>query len=578
MKTKRSLKKQSFRLLQRGLKRGLIGAAIVQTIACNPSSESLKKYTATKKTFGPVHDIETAVQNYIPADLFMIELDPSTPLIFVAGQPAKALIHTNLNLPGVQYRLVSNDLPRGMTVKDLGNGDWELSWTPSKEILPQNLNEHPVNEFHLSLDIAPVASPQVQRIISTLSTETVFHYTLLRSTTAPEVVDIVGVKNYPDVTEINEGTILPLKIIVKDPSSSNTQKPKLLSVTVPNKINKEQQIISGSAFLFMDTEPRQVGADTWEFNATFDTENNPVPEFKIPDLEQLPSTIRANLTFQILSANRTLSPEKVVTFNIKYKRELLRPLIKVTPPSVYSQDSTWTESFKAMLPARFGEMSVFLTDDTLALPGNPVMSCQNSEKASFNQNCKITWKIPCDLTPGDYQIKLSATGEYEGQKTLTEAIKTVTVKDKKFRRGQKCLNPKVNNSASQEAPASTVSTETIVPTITTPETTAIAPVATVPATPLAKPTEKTDKAVTTTAAPAAEPSFFGDSGSANGAVKTTAPENVNPIVDDATKPGSTATEHKQKHKSSHRAGRSNRHHSAPKHKNASNSTTGGNNE
>lgn len=436
MKLKTNLKRPA----QPWIQKGLVGALLLQAVACNPTSDNLKKYTELRKTLGPVHNTKLPIQEYSPTNLYNIETEPKTP-IFVVGRRNTIKIRTGVNLPGVTHRLVSNDLPRGAEpLRETGKGEWELAWTPPKDILPQNFNDHPNYSFRLSLDISPSNDPQIQNIIQTLATDTVVTYTLLRSDVAPEVIAVKGIKNYREVTEINEGDIVNLEIVVKDPSSSNTQKPKLIPVVTPNRINREQQILSGHAFLFVDNEPVQVAQDTWQFKASFDTANNSVPEFSVADQPTAPNSILANLTFQILSSNRTLSPEQTITFNVTYKRELLRPNIYLNPGlAVYSQDSQWSEKFKVALASRDGEMVVFLPDETSNLPGNPTLGpCKNIDNSSRKQECTVNWKIPCDLQAGDYQIKVNAAGEYGDQKTSKEVVKTIRIKESNSKK--KCVS------------------------------------------------------------------------------------------------------------------------------------------
>jgi hypothetical protein len=418
--------------LVKGSLMGLLVLGTLGLVACGTSSsDSLRRYSKLQKTLGPAHNAPTSTQTYQRSDLFMIELDPSTPAIFVVGQKNVLRIKTALHLPGTKYQLVSRDLPRGATpFKPIGQGVWEMTWTPNKDLIPRTMTTAPQYSFHVALQILEVTNLQSKSIVDELETEREYTYTLLRSNTVPEIVDIKGVSPYPQVTKLNQGDVINLAVFVKDPSSSATQKPKLSPIAVPNKISDELQIISGHAFVYLEGEPIMVKPDLWQFNLQFDTKNNSVPEFNLNGKSVFSPTILANLTFEVIGASRSLSVEKTLTFEITYRRELMKPTFKANPEhQIVSQNSTWSYTFSAYLPKAIGTLAVFLNDETVKLPGTPKLSCKSNRKESTQQACRIDWKIPCEVTPGDVVLKVTAAAEYQGQNTATELQKALTVKE-----------------------------------------------------------------------------------------------------------------------------------------------------
>jgi hypothetical protein len=476
---------------------GLLILAMMTVGACGSqsSNSSLQKYSKLRKTLGPVHNSPTPTQTYVPTDLFLLEVDPSTPTNFTVGQKNVLRFRTALNLKGTKYRLVSRDLPRGSEpLKDLGQGIWELAWTPSQELIPHNVNEPIRGGFHIALDIYEVTDLQSKNLVQTLATEREVHYSLLRSGLAPEITEFGGIAPYPQVTKLNEGDVLNLVITVKDPASSPMQKPKLLPIVVPNRITKEQRVISGHGFLFLDTEPTMVQPGVWQFKAFFDTKNNSVPEYNIEGKPSLAPNILADLSLQVLSANRTLSAEKTLTFEITYRRELLKPAFRANPEiQPVNQNSTWTYSFESYLPSVVGTMTTYLSEETVKLPGTPKMTCKHGKKESAQQSCKIDWKVSCSVAPGDVTIKVIAAAEYQGQNTSTELQKKLTISENK-----KCSKPAPEVKSVPSDKTTDPSTPKIEPKTLAPK--AAAPKSTTPkgtSTKSKTPTKKTKKPTTT---------------------------------------------------------------------------------
>lgn len=432
--------------LKSSIQIGFSSAFILGMVACGESTPSnLEKYSNIKKNMGPVHSQQAPIQNYPASDLYLIDLDPTTPPIFILGRRNVLRFRTALNLPGTQYRLVSHDLPRGAeALKDLGNGVWELAWTPSRDLIPQGSNSQPIFSFTLSLEVLKVTNPQSENILATLSTERKFHYTVARSVDAPEITEIKGVAPYPEVTKVNEGEIVDLLITVKDPASTATQKPRLIPLARTNKVTTEQVIVSGHGFLILEEEPVMIKPDVWQFKASFDTKNNPIPEFNLNGTPIINPVITANLAFQILSPNNTISPEKNLTFEITYRRELLKPAFKTENPGhqILQQGTNWKFEFESYMPSTIGSLATFLNEETTKLPGTPTLDCDMGRKMSHRQWCTLHWKIPCDLPAGDVTIKINSAAEYEGQNSSGELQKTLTIQE-----GTRCSNSKSSSKS-----------------------------------------------------------------------------------------------------------------------------------
>lgn len=419
------------------LKNGLVALILITTAACgtqsSKSSNSLKKYSAFKKSLGPIHNSPSPTQTYIPSDLFVLELDPTTSTNFTAGQKNSLRFRTSVNLPGTKYRLISRDLPHGSEpLKDLGQGLWEFTWNPNPALIPNNSADNISGGFHVSLEFYETTNPQTKSLIQSLSTEREVQYFLFRISSSPEILDITGTAHYPEITKMNEGDIIELIITVKDPSSSPSQKPTLIPIPVSDRTTMNPPEVSGLRFLFLETEPKLLSSGLWEFRASFNTLNNSVPEFNINGQAQDSQILISHLNFQVKGANQTFSTETMRTFEITYRHELLKPSFKADPElQILNQGSTWSYSFESYIPSTVGTLTTFLSEDSIKQPGVPKIICKVKGRELNHQFCRIDWKIPCNITPGDIVIQATAAAEYEGQNTSAVLEKKITLLENK---------------------------------------------------------------------------------------------------------------------------------------------------
>jgi hypothetical protein len=215
-----------------------------------------------------------------------------------------------------------------------------------------------------------------------------------------------------------------------------------LPIATRNRLSKENSVISGHAFLFLDNEPVMTSPGLWQFKAIFDTKNNSVPEFNVEGQPLLVPQIQADLSLQILSANRSVSPIKTITFEITYRRELLKPAFKANPElQKVTQNGQWSYSFESYLPSAVGTLTTYLSDETVKLPGTPKLTCKTDKKRVNHQNCRLDWKVPCAMPSGDVVIKVISAAEYQGQNTSMELQKNLSVLENK-----KCVPPSAKTS------------------------------------------------------------------------------------------------------------------------------------
>jgi hypothetical protein len=428
------------------IKPGLSGALLITFTACAPqSSDSLGKYSQLKKKLGPVHNTPSRPQEYQAADLYSIDFNNGA--FFVVGQRNVITIRTALNLKGTKYRLISRDLPDGSEpLKDLGQGMWEFAWTPSSDTIPQNLNETQERRFHLALDIYDVSDLQAKSIVDQLSTETEVNYKIVRTIVAPEIVAIKGIAPHPQVTKLAEGDVVEMTIIVNDLSASPAQIPELIPVR--SQTASGLNIRDGKKFFEWENDPKQIKKGVWEFKAKFDTVNNSVSEINDNGKVDPSPTVLANLSFKVLGANHIVSPVKTVTFEITYRRELLRPGFQANPElQMVKQNSTWSYKFKSFIPSAVGTLTTFLSEETVKLPGTPKLACTKNRLGN-EETCNLTWKVPCSLSPGDVTVKINAAAQYLDQNTAMEFLKKVTISENK-----KCSPPQ-SLLAAPSAPSS----------------------------------------------------------------------------------------------------------------------------
>ena len=442
----------------------LLGSLLVLTLtSCGqnkPSSRSLKEYEQIKKTMGPVHDQPTIKQNYIQTDLYSINAENIPKVIFEVGQTNVLRINTSLKLPGTQYRLVSRDLPEGSTLSQASNtndGVWLFTWTPETHLM-SSFRSGIYKRFHVSIEVIDSSDPQAKEIAQSLSAETAIDYTLDYPKSAPEILSIEGTVAFPKATKINEGDRVHLVIRVKDSSASLAQKPVLITPRIQDKIHGVESIIDGSRFFYLQSEaklidPKQVNGleNVWEFQAEFNTRDfsliAPASESGKPPLQKVIS----NLIFEVQGANGKSSPQRIASFEITLRQELLRPAFKVLHPELelQSQNSTFKFEFESYLPSSVGTVNTFISEETTKLPGTPkLINCKSVSEFPSRKKCTLSWDIPCSQAPGDVTLKIVAAGDFNGQTTFVEYAKKITVVEHK-----KCVKTNPSKPKSTEPTA-----------------------------------------------------------------------------------------------------------------------------
>ncbi len=432
----------------------LVASSLILLGGCaNQSSSSkgtLKKYSDLKKTLGPVHNNpEPTDQKYAPSDLYklyVVNASGSADTNFVtlvAGQRNTITIHAELSLPGVSYRLISRDLPaESEPLKDLGNGNWEFSWNPSKD-LARALKDQPPQIFHVSIEILEVTDIRSKTLAEQLRAELTLNYRIINSSEAPEIIEVRNLDPNATITKINEGETRELEIIIKDTTSSLSQPPVLDYTPFTDRITREStDIDAGRRFMIWgpveplkDKVSGKILEGLWKATISFNTTLlEHVPVFPIPGVNTLPAAINSHLLlFSKSSATGIASPIIKISFQITYRRELLRPVIEGLNEelTITKQKETLKFSFKTYLPSSVGLITTFLSDEAVKLEGSPKLTCNKSSsgsgRTSQKQDCTFTWKIPCSMNPGDLSIKILAAGEYEGQRTSTEITKKISI-------------------------------------------------------------------------------------------------------------------------------------------------------
>lgn len=392
------------------------------------STNSLEQYKQIRKTLGPVHDEKPINQNYIQTDLYSINPQGIPKVVFEVGKRNVLRINTALRLPGTSYELISHDKPDGSELKNVGDGIWELAWTPSPNLMSV-FKTGTVRNFHVSIRVIDSTDLRAKEIIKNLAAESTIEYSLEFPKAAPEILSIAGIAPFPEVTKLNEGDVVALKIQIKDESSSTTQKPTLINPVEIDKLQGKESVISGSRFFILLSDATLVKPGIWEITAQLNTKDIAVPaiqqDFNKPALEKVIS----NLNLQVQGANGKISTQKIVSFEITYRQTLLRPVFETKNPELELKNQTdkVSFSFESYLPSAVGSMTTYLSDETVKIPGTPKLSCKVTKKIPFHQTCTLTWTIPCAQTPGDVSLKIISAGEHNGQNSSVEFIKKITV-------------------------------------------------------------------------------------------------------------------------------------------------------
>ncbi len=199
-----------------------------------------------------------------------------------------------------------------------------------------------------------------------------------------------------------------------------------------DRVSQEQCVYNGFQYVFYSTVPEKVKEGIWSFKAYIDTENNAVKDCYLKGSTQPAPKALANATFKVLGANRVLSSTKTLTFEINYRRELLRPELNANLDLVkVKQGSSLNYKFETSLPSAVGTLAAKLSDESTALTGAPKISCRLIKKSPQALSCQIKWKIPCSHALGPIQVKALTLAEYQNQKTSVELIKPIEVIENK---------------------------------------------------------------------------------------------------------------------------------------------------
>lgn len=401
------------------------------------SNNSLEQYKQIRKTLGPVHDEQPINQNYIQTDLYSINPQGIPKVVFEVGKRNVLRINTALRLPGTSYELVSYDNPEGSELQNVGDGVWELAWTPSANLMSV-FKAGTVRSFHVSIRVIDSTDLRAKEIIKNLAAETTIEYSLEFPKAAPEIIAIEGIAPFPEVTKLNEGDVVSLTIQIKDESSSTTQKPTLINPMEIDKVQGKESVISGSRFFILLSDATLVKPGLWEIKAQFNTKDIAVPAIQQDANKPALEKVISNLNLQVQGANGKISTQKMVSFEISYRQELLRPVFETKNPGLELKNQTdkVSFSFESYLPSAVGTMTTYLSDETIKLPGTPKLSCKVTKNIPFHQKCTLTWTIPCAQPIGDVSLKIISAGEHKGQNSSVEFIKKLTISEHR-----KCVPP-----------------------------------------------------------------------------------------------------------------------------------------
>lgn len=402
------------------------------------STNSLDQYKQMRKTLGPVHDEKPINQNYMQTDLYSINPEGAPKVVFEVGKRNVLRINTALRLPGTSYELVSNDLPHGSEpLQNKGNGMWEFAWTPSPDLMSV-FKTGTVRSFHISIRVIDATDLRAKEIVKNLAAESTIEYSLEFPKTAPEIIAIEGIAPFPEVTKLNEGDVVSLTIQIKDDSSSETQKPTLITPIGIDKQQGKESVINGNRFFILLSDATLVKHGLWQITAQFNTRDIAVPVIQPESGKPALDKVISNLNIQVQGANGKISTQKTVSFEITYRQELLRPVFETKRPELELKNQTdkYSFSFDSYLPSSVGSMTTYLSEETIKLPGTPKLACKVTKNIPFYQKCSLSWTIPCDQKPGDVLLKIISTGEYKGQNTSVELTKKLTVSEHR-----KCIPP-----------------------------------------------------------------------------------------------------------------------------------------
>lgn len=208
-------------------------------------------------------ELKVEEQELLPQLFFVTaegQVESTQILHFVAGSTKSYKINGRSMVDQTSFDLQALNLPEGATLKPDGNGQWDLTWTPSVNIIPEGQKGVDF-DTEIEFKVLETTSPRAKYAFSTAYKKTPFRLTVRHSNEQPTIEPSKEIFNLETVREA-QGSI-SFSIIVTDPASNGSLAPKFLR-EFDSGSSRQTALPAGFALSRGTSAPKYLGDGRWE--------------------------------------------------------------------------------------------------------------------------------------------------------------------------------------------------------------------------------------------------------------------------------------------------------------------------
>lgn len=401
-----------------------------------------------------IHDTKSEAK--VDSDFLVII--PDAQMNFIEGQKATFKVRARVLVKGLTVKLSAQGLPEGATLTlDPTEADlYNLTWTaPLYTIAATDVVKTIPVKFLAEVASVPAGANAALQGLQKAKDVTLL---VLHNQQAPGQLTVEGLNN-----EVLEGTIVPFSVVATVPGidGSSIRKPRVQALFDGASLSAGNAFLEmdGSRFITADSqhkEPEYLGDSKWRFYMLFDSKNISVQPQLRRDGTLAPQAdgVRVRVSFKVYSPFGSSTPESLKQIKIGFSKPIGAAHFDFS--SLGSKSLTLNPGSEAKLQFSVksldGKSEVQMNLPTLtSLPGQPSLACQASAKGAIQQDCVLTWAVPCDATASSLknEIKIAARTTIDGQPTDEESHVLKTIEGKK---GSACSVPAKTSVKKEKKP------------------------------------------------------------------------------------------------------------------------------
>ena len=258
-------------------------------------------------------------------DKFLV-ITPDPQMSFNEGQKTSYKIRARVLIPGVQIKLVAQDLPSGAVLEESKSEKdlYVLTWTPELYTIAANANMK-LYAIKVRAEILSTSTPSQAEKLKAIVREKEIPLFLFKNQELPSELKVAGLTN--EVTEGSEPISFSVTVKIPGMDDKAPQKPRLVvsydgvSFTAGNSFLE----LDGSRYVPSVSEQKGVeylGNFQWKFTRVFDVKNIPVQPQLSKDGTVLAGAdgTRVRMSLKVYNAQGLSTPEKLIQLKIKYNK------------------------------------------------------------------------------------------------------------------------------------------------------------------------------------------------------------------------------------------------------------------